>query len=101
MRFIVCLSSLVFVMFTCGCASIAVSDKWNHFAFSASFSSVATVATSEPEKSVLTAVGLGLFKEIYDGLHGSGFDIGDLAADMAGATAGGLVTAGICMEEFP
>ena len=96
-----CMSSLVFVMFTCGCASIAASDKWNHFAFSASFSSVATAASSEPVKSMVITAGFGLLKEIYDGLRGSGFQLGDLAADIAGATAGGFVTAGICMEEFP
>jgi len=97
----VCTSSLVFVMFTCGCGSIVASDKWNHFAFSASFSSVATAATSEPEKSMVITAGFGLLKEIYDGLCGSGFQPWDLAADMAGAAAGGFVAVGICMEEFP
>ncbi|MCK5131111.1 MAG: hypothetical protein KAR40_03040 [Candidatus Sabulitectum sp.] len=103
MRFTVCIGSLVFVMFTCGCGcgSFVASDKWNHFAFSASFSSIATAVTSEPAESVVFAVGLGLLKEICDGLRGSGFQMWDLVADMAGATAGGFVTAEICMEEFP
>ncbi len=88
-------------MFTCGCGFVIASDKWNHFAFSASVSSVATASTSEPVESVVFTAGLGLLKEIYDGLHGSGFQVRDLAADVAGAAAGGFVTAGICMEEFP
>lgn len=93
--------SLVFVMFTSGCGSFITSDKWNHLAFSASFSSVVTVATSEPAESIAFAFGLGVLKEIYDGLRGSGFQISDLAADMVGATTGGFVAAEIYMEEFP
>jgi uncharacterized protein YfiM (DUF2279 family) len=88
-------------MFTSGCGSFAASDKWNHFAFSASVSSAATAATSEPVRSVVFTVGLGLLKEIYDGLYGSGFQMWDLAADVAGAVAGSTAAAGICMEECP
>ena len=101
MRFLVCMGSLVFVMFTCGCGFTVTSDKWNHFAFSASISSVATVATSEPVESMAFTVGLGFVKEIYDGWWGSGFQITDFAADLAGAAAGGFVATEICMEEFP
>lgn len=101
MRHCICTGSLVFVMFMCGCGFVVTSDKWNHFAFSASVSSVATVATSEPLESMAFTVGLGLVKEIYDGRWGSGFQIPDLAADVAGAAAGGFVATEICIEEFP
>ena len=97
----ICTGSLVFIMFTCGCGCLTSSDKWNHIAFSASLSSVTVAASSKPVEAVTLTVGLGLIKEIYDGLRGSGFDFGDLAADIAGAVAGGIATAEICMEEFP
>ncbi|MCK5786178.1 MAG: hypothetical protein KAH54_06435 [Candidatus Sabulitectum sp.] len=88
-------------MFTCGCGFLVAEDKWNHFAFSASITSVATAATCEPVESVAVTLGLGLLKEIYDSWRGSGFQLTDLAADLAGAATGGFITAGICMEEFP
>ena len=97
----VCTGLLVFVMFTCGCGCLTASDKWNHIAFSASLSSVTAAASSKPLEAVAFTVGLGLIKEIYDGLLGSGFDFGDLAADVAGAGAGGFAAAEICMEECP
>ncbi len=97
----ICTGSLVFVMFTCGCGCLTASDKWNHLAFSASLSSVTAAASSKPLEAVAMTVGLGMIKEIYDGLFGSGFDFGDLAADIAGSVAGGFAAAGICMEEFP
>ncbi|MCD4708735.1 MAG: hypothetical protein K8S62_13460 [Candidatus Sabulitectum sp.] len=95
------MGSFVFVMFTCGCGFHIASDAWNHFAFSASVASVATAATCEPAESMVFTVGLGLLKEIYDGCRGTGFQISDLAADVAGAAAGGFVAAEIYMEEFP
>lgn len=101
MRFRICIASLVFVMFTYGCGSFVTSDKWNHFAFSASVSSVATVMTSEPVESMAFTVGLGLTKEIIDSLLGSGFQITDLVADVVGAMTGSVAAAGIYMEEFP
>jgi uncharacterized protein YfiM (DUF2279 family) len=88
-------------MFTEGCASFTSSDKWNHFAFSASAASVCTAATREPVESVAFTVGLGLLKEFYDGWRGSGFQVLDLVADMAGAAAGGFTAAEISIEEFP
>jgi uncharacterized protein YfiM (DUF2279 family) len=88
-------------MFLSGCGTFISSDKWNHFAFSASTASICTASTSKPVESISFTLGIGLLKEIYDGWFGSGFETGDLAADLAGAALGGLTTAGICMEEFP
>jgi len=88
-------------MFTSGCGSLTASDKWNHFAFSASSASVGTAITGETAESIAFTVGMGLLKEIYDSLLGSGFQVSDLAADVAGAAAGGFTAAEICMEEFP
>ncbi len=101
MRQIINTGLLVFIMFTVGCGSFITSDKWNHFAFSASISSVATVSTARPVEALVFTIGLGFIKEVYDGLWGSGFQIWDLAADMAGAGAGGYASAKIYMEEFP
>ncbi|GEM_PF-1401262 len=101
MKHAVCICSVAFVMFSSGCGSFTASDKWNHFAFSASFSSVAVAASSEPAGSAAFTVGLGLLKEVYDGLYGSGFQIWDLAADVAGAVTGSAVAHEICMEENP
>jgi len=77
------------------------SDEWNHFAFSASISSVSTVSTSKPVESIAVSAGIGLLKEVYDSLFGSGFQTGDLAADVAGAAVGGFAAAGIYMGGFP
>ena len=100
MRYSVCMGAVLFVMFHSGCGAVMSSDEWNHFAFSASFSSVAAAATSRPAESIGISFGIGLLKEIYDQVHGSGFQSGDLCADLAGSVLGG-VAAEICMEEFP
>ena len=101
MRLSVCIAFSFFVMFLSGCGSLMSSDGWNHFAFSASISSVGTAVTSEPVQSIGITAGLGLLKEIHDLFRGTGFQACDLAADIAGAVAGGFVAAEICMEEFP
>ena len=92
---------LLFVMFTSGCGIHFASDKWNHFAFSASMSSVATVSTGEPVESIALVVGLGLIKEIYDSWRGTGLNVLDLTADLVGATLGGYAATEIYREEFP
>ena len=93
--------ALLFVMFSAGCGIHVASDKWNHFAFSASMSSVTTVATDQTLESIALITGLGLLKEIYDGWRGTGFQILDLTADLVGATTGGFAAAEIYREEFP
>ena len=101
MKISVCMGACLFVMFLSGCGAVMSSDEWNHFAFSASMSSVATAASSRPAESIGISFGLGLLKEIYDEVRGSGFQTGDLFADFAGSVLGGFAAAEICMEEFP
>jgi hypothetical protein len=96
-----CILFAVLVMFSCGCGKVAAPDRWNHFSFSAAAASVCTATTSKPSQSVCAVAALGLLKEIYDGLYGTGFDLTDLAAGVLGSTAGGFAAASICMEEFP
>ena len=101
MRLSVCAAVFVFVMFLSGCGTVMSPDEWNHFAFSASISSAGTAATSKPAESIGISFGVGLLKEIYDQVCGSGFQTGDLFADFAGSVVGGFAAAEICMEEFP
>ena len=63
--------------------------------------SVGTAASSKPLESAGIVFGLGLLKEVYDQLRGSGFQTGDLAADFAGSFLGGWAAAEMCMEDFP
>lgn len=101
MRYRICAAACLFVMFLSGCGTVLSPDEWNHFAFSASVASAGTAASSRPVESVGLTMGLGLLKEIYDQLYGTGFQTGDVLADLAGAVTGGYVTAEICMEEYP
>lgn len=101
MRYSVCTGVCVFVMFLSGCGTVMSPDVLNHFAFSASMSSVGTAATSDPAVSMGVTFGIGLLKEVYDQMRGNGFQTRDLLADLAGTIAGGYAAAEICMEEFP
>ena len=79
-------------------------DNLNHFAFSASLSSIGIVEQDGDNVAEITCfvVGLGLMKEIYDSIYGTGFDTSDLIFDFAGASTGAFVTAKmINREEFP
>ena len=79
-------------------------DNLNHFAFSASLTSIGVIEQEGNNVAETTCfvVGLGLMKEIYDSIYGTGFDTSDLIFDFAGASAGAFVTAKmINREEFP
>lgn len=92
-----------FLLFS-GCSISFAPDTLNHFAFSASLTSVGIIEQDGDNVAETTCfvVGLGLMKEIYDSIWGTGFDTSDLISDFAGAGTGAFVTAKmINREEFP
>ena len=79
-------------------------DTLNHFAFSASLTSIGVAEHKGDNVAEIGCfvVGLGLMKEIYDSIYGTGFDTSDLISDFAGAGVGAFVTAKmINREELP
>ncbi len=87
-----------------GCAISLAPDNLNHFAFSASLTSIGVIEQGGNNVAETTCfvVGLGLMKEIYDSIYGTGFDTSDLIFNFAGASTGAFVTAKmINREEFP
>ena len=100
MRFVLLLSLIL----SSGCSISFAPDTLNHFAFSASLTSVGVIEQEGENVAEATCfvVGLGLMKEIYDSIWGTGFDTSDLISDFAGACTGAFVTAKmINREEFP
>lgn len=101
MRVGVFVHTILFVMFLNGCGTVVTRDSLNHAAFSASAASIGTAAGARPLTAMGITLCIGLLKETCDHFRGTGFQAGDLLADLAGTIAGGFAAAEICMEDFP
>ncbi len=83
---------LCLLIFCCGCSHRIGDDLWSHGIFSAAASGAVTAATEDYVLGVSVSFSIGLLKEVYDLLRGSGFCFNDLAADFAGSVVGALGT---------
>ncbi len=67
-------------------------DRLQHASLALTLGLGAGIATRETSAAIAVPLALGLAKEIADA-RGPGFDLADLAADLAGALAAGVVIA--------
>lgn len=83
-------SLMCLLIFVSGCSLRVRDDLWSHCVFSAAASGAVTAATGDCVEGAVVALSLGLLKEVYDAFRGSGFSLGDIAADLVGSLTGAV-----------
>ena len=72
--------------------NVTANDKLLHFAGSIAVTAVTYAITEDVKTSMLVGAGVGLAKELYDSRKGgTGFNSGDLAADLLGVGVGTML----------
>lgn len=85
------------LIFTAGCSERVRDDLWSHCMFSAAGAGALAASSGDCLEGTAMAVGMGILKEVYDALRGSGFGFDDLLADISGSIFGAAGTR-IAME---
>jgi len=71
------------------------ADRLQHASLAFVLGSSVGLTTREPAAAAASAITFGVAKELWDLRRGTGFDLGDLAADAIGAGASALATAAL------